>query len=174
MRIGTVTGIQYQLGEKIVTLPYPKVFKRPEASENITEPYTVISTGYCYYPYSLTTSISAEGECKGISKNSNAYKLLFMDSENTQGGGYWLASSYVLANNGGAEFGLCCVLNGGMYRSILWDTGSGAIIDDFFEGYSDTDCNVESNTHGIRAVVSLNYDVKLVSTDNSNEWNIEG
>ena len=97
-----------------------------------------------------------------------------MDSENSENKDYWIASSYALATNTDAQFGLYCVFKGGVYINTLWDASQGATIvdEDWGWSYSDTDCTVDSNVHGIRAVVSLNYEVKLTPTANGSEWNI--
>jgi hypothetical protein len=68
---------------------------------------TLKSTFYSYYPYTLTAFDSTSGDVVGISTTSNAYKMLFRNSENTSNANYWLASSYILANvNDGVTFGV--------------------------------------------------------------------
>ncbi len=99
---------------------------------------TETSTYYYYYPDTLTTSDS--GTTVGIAKTTPAYKLLFRNAEDTSNCSYWLASSCVFAANSCSNFGLRFVHSGGIVRSYtLWDSNVYA----------------SSNSHGVRAVVSL-------------------
>ena len=104
---------------------------RKIGTDNVTS-ITVESTAYYYYPYSLTTSSSTTGECKGIATDSPAYEMLFgkaSDTSDGSGNAFWLASSYVDADSGISSFGLRRVDSGGGVRGYgLWnsygDTGS--------------------------------------------------
>ncbi len=117
-------------------------FWLPNTSANITSPYTVRSTSYYYYPYSLTPLSSTTGECKGIAKDSPAYILLFRDAANTKNVNYWLASSFVGAYEGYAYFGLRFVYEGFVNYRYVWFSGQGEL----------------SSTYGVRPVVSLASD----------------
>lgn len=98
---------------------------RKIGTDNVTS-ITVESTAYYYYPYSLTTSSSTTGECKGIATDSPAYKLLFRKADNSANCSYWLASSYVYAIGSNSYFGLRNVDSvGRVYYYDLWrSTGS--------------------------------------------------
>ena len=108
-------------------------------SNNITS-ITVESTDYYYYPYSLTYANSTTGECKGIAIDSAAYKLLFRNSEDSANCSYWLASSYVNADDNFSGFGLRYVYSAGcVYDYDLWYS------------YGETD----NSSLGVRAVVPV-------------------
>ena len=101
---------------------------RKIGTDNVTS-ITVESTAYYYYPYSLTTSSSTTGECKGIATDSPAYEMLFgkaSDTSDGSGNAYWLASSYVGANSSLSDFGLRNVYsNGRVSNCLLWYSGGG-------------------------------------------------
>ena len=100
---------------------------RKIGTDNVTS-ITVESTGYYYYPYSLTTSSSTTGECKGIATDSSAYKLLFGNADDSANCSYWLASSYVIAYSDDSGFGLRRVDSGGYVSSFnLWNSYGRAI-----------------------------------------------
>lgn len=115
---------------------------RKIGTDNVTS-ITVESTAYYYYPYSLTTSSSTTGECKGIATDSPAYEMLFgkaSDTSDGSGNAYWLASSFVYAGSNYSNFGLRCVNSDGRVNSYyLWLSG-GLTLDPSL---------------GVRAVVSL-------------------
>ena len=112
---------------------------RKIGTDNVTS-ITVESTGYYYYPYSLTESSSTTGECKGIATDSSAYKLLFRNADDSANCSYWLASSYVNAASNVSHFGLRLVGSGGRVSSYdLWGS----------------DGNPNNPSLGVRAVVSL-------------------
>ena len=115
---------------------------RKIGTDNVTS-ITVESTAYYYSPYSLTTSSSTTGECKGIATDSPAYEMLFgkaSDTSDGSGNAYWLASSYVRANSDFSHFGLRSVDSGGFVGNcILWNS------------YGDSG----HPSLGVRAVVSL-------------------
>ena len=96
---------------------------RKIGTDNVTS-ITVESTAYYYYPYSLTTSSSTTGECKGIATDSPAYEMLFgkaSDTSDGSGNAYWLASSYVYAYSNYSHFGLRIVYSGGNVGNYyLW------------------------------------------------------
>ena len=93
---------------------------RKIGTDNVTS-ITVESTGYYYYPYSLTASSSTTGECKGIATDSSAYKLLFRNADDSANCSYWLASSFVYANSSSSAFGLRHVYSdGGVSTYVLW------------------------------------------------------
>lgn len=112
---------------------------RKIGTDNVTS-ITVESTGYYYYPYSLTTSSSTTGECKGIATDSSAYKLLFRNADDSANCSYWLASSYVYANSNISYFGLRHVYSDGTVSIYgLWRSIGSTI----------------NPSLGVRAVVSL-------------------
>ena len=115
---------------------------RKIGTDNVTS-ITVESTAYYYYPYSLTTSSSTTGECKGIATDSPAYEMLFgkaSDTSDGSGNAFWLASSYVRADSDISAFGLRNVdSDGGVYSCFLWNSNG----------------NTYSPSLGVRAVVSL-------------------
>ena len=96
---------------------------RKIGTDNVTS-ITVESTAYYYYPYSLTTSSSTTGECKGIATDSSAYKLLFRNADDSANCSYWLESSYVRAHSNSSGFGLRIVnLGGSVIIYDLWNSG---------------------------------------------------
>ena len=115
---------------------------RKIGTDNVTS-ITVESTAYYYYPYSLTTSSSTTGECKGIATDSPAYEMLFgkaSDTSDGSGNAYWLASSYVVAYSNYSYFGLRFVgSDGGVSNYGLWGS----------------DGDTYDPSLGVRAVVSL-------------------
>ena len=112
---------------------------RKIGTDNVTS-ITVESTAYYYYPYSLTTSSSTTGECKGIATDSPAYKLLFRKADDSANCSYWLASSYVGADSHNSSFGLRRVDSDGRVGNYgLWDSNGGT----------------SNPSLGVRAVVSL-------------------
>lgn len=99
---------------------------RKIGTDNVTS-ITVESTGYYYYPYSLTTSSSTTGECKGIATDSSAYKLLFRNADDSANCSYWLASSFVRARGNYSVFGLRGVYSDGgvnNYSSLWYSDGA--------------------------------------------------
>lgn len=115
---------------------------RKIGTDNVTS-ITVESTAYYYYPYSLTTSSSTTGECKGIATDSPAYEMLFgkaSDTSDGSGNAFWLASSYVYAGSNCSYFGLRRVYSGGFVNYyLLWGSHG----------------NTSGPSFGVRAVVSL-------------------
>lgn len=115
---------------------------RKIGTDNVTS-ITVESTAYYYYPYSLTTSSSTTGECKGIATDSPAYEMLFgkaSDTSDGSGNAYWLASSDVGANSSNSGFGVRYVNSDGYVNNYdLWNSDGGTY----------------SPSVGVRAVVSL-------------------
>ena len=109
---GSISYYEHPDGKKIGT-------------DNVTS-ITVESTSYYYYPYSLTTSSSTTGECKGIATDSSAYKLLFRNADDSANCCYWLASSYVGAGSSNSDFGLRYVYPyGHVYIYSLWRSRGG-------------------------------------------------
>lgn len=98
---------------------------RKIGTDNVTS-ITVESTAYYYYPYSLTTSSSTTGECKGIATDSPAYEMLFgkaSDTSDGSGNAFWLASSYVYAGSDYSDFGLRGVYSAGRVIGYsLWSS----------------------------------------------------
>ena len=142
---GTVTGVKYEsknVANKSGTSTSYTKFRLPNTSANITSPYTVRITSYSYYPYSLTTSDETTGECKGITKDSPAYILLFRDAANTINVNYWLVSSLEDASEGDVYFGLRNVSEGRVNYCSLWNSLDGG----------------HSGTFKVRPVVSLASD----------------
>ena len=107
-------------------------FWLPNTSTNITSPYTVTSTYYCY-------DVDTDTD---LAKGSDAYSLLFRDDDQY----YWLASSFVDADEGRAGFGLLYVYNGDVTGCDLW-------------GSDDGECY---GTCAVRPVVSLASDFQPV------------
>lgn len=106
-----------------------KSYEHPDGrkigTDNVTS-ITVESTGYYYYPYSLTTSSSTTGECKGIATDSSAYKLLFRNADDSANCSYWLASSCVYASTYYSDFGLHRVgSDGNVGAYYLWHSYGG-------------------------------------------------
>ncbi len=144
---GTVYGAGqfYEYGNKVTytgSISYEHPDGRKIGTDNVTS-ITVESTAYYYYPYSLTTSSSTTGECKGIATDSPAYEMLFgkaSDTSDGSGNAFWLASSYVLAYSDASSFGLRRVYSGGYVGGyLLWIS----------------DGNANNPSLGVRAVVSL-------------------
>lgn len=123
------------------------LFRKPQAGvrENITSAYDVISTAYTYNVYT---------ESNLNDKNSNVYKMLFGVGDQK----YWLASSFVYADKGHANFGMRYIINASVSKDVQWYSAGG-------EG---------KNEFGVRPVVYLKSNIKLTPTaENSGEWNIE-
>lgn len=99
---------------------------RKIGTDNVTS-ITVEGTYYYYYPYSLTTSNSTTGECKGIATDSSAYKLLFRNADDSANCSYWLASSCVYAYSNNSSFGLRLVFSDGNVGCyVLWNSRGAA------------------------------------------------
>lgn len=103
------------------------------------------STWYKYYPYSLTSSDSFSGDCKGINKNDLAYEFIFGKYENGvdhgKGNFDWLASKSVACDIGASTFGIRYIEKvGRVVSATLADTGTG--------GGPVSNC-------GVRAIISL-------------------
>ena len=112
---------------------------RKIGTDNVTS-ITVENTCYYYYPYSLTTSSSTTGECKGIATDSPAYKLLFRKADDSANCSFWLASSFVYAYSSNSGFGLRRVYSDGSVNGCyLWYSYGGTY----------------SSTLGGRAVVAI-------------------
>ena len=138
----TASGSTATNGKTNTTIAISK-YEHPDGrkigTDNVTS-ITVESTHYYYYPYSLTTSSSTTGECKGIATDSSAYKLLFRNADDSANCSYWLASSLVGAYSNISYFGLRNVLSGGRVSGyILWDSGG----------------NTDNPSLGVRAVVPV-------------------
>ena len=104
------------------SISYEHLDGRKIGTDNVTS-ITVESTGYYYYPYSLTTSSSKTGECKGIATDSSAYKLLFRNADDSANCSYWLAFSCVGAGSNYSAFGLRYVYSGGCVNYYgLWSS----------------------------------------------------
>lgn len=97
---------------------------------------TLKSTGYGYYPTTLTTSSS--GDIKGITTDSNEYKTLF-------GQNYWIASSYVYTSTGYVYFGMYRVYSSYVNGIGLYSSGG----------------NTNDPSYGVRPVVSLSSDIQV-------------
>ena len=131
-------GLTYTGG--LINGKYEHVDGRKIGPGGNTSSITETSTWYYYYPYSLTSSDSTTGTCKGISTTSKAYKLLFRNAEDSANCSYWLASSYVLTYSNSSTFGLRRVYTSGLVNYCsLWYSGG----------------NTYSPSLGVRAVVSL-------------------
>lgn len=110
--------------------------------QNGLDSITIKNTHYWYYPDSLTNTEST-GEVKGISKTSDAYKMLFGASTATAaktGNKYWLAS-----HSNGTYLDVCtfntfCVREGGYVRAYNTWNSTGEIYQASF---------------GVRAVVTI-------------------
>ena len=138
----TASGSTATNGKTNTTIAISK-YEHPDGrkigTDNVTS-ITVESTHYYYYPYSLTTSSSTTGECKGIATDSSAYKLLFRNADDSANCSYWLASSLVGAYSNISYFGLRNVLSGGRVSGyILWNSGG----------------NTDNPSLGVRAVVPV-------------------
>ena len=135
----TATGISATNGQKSTGgLSYEHPDGRKIGTDNVTS-ITVESTYYNYCPYSLTSSSSTTGECKGIATDSLAYKLLFRKSDDSANCSYWIASSCVFASIV-SNFGMLRVNpDGGVSFNGLWNS----------RGFA------SDPSLGVRAVVSL-------------------
>lgn len=124
------------------SITYEHPDERKIGSNGVTS-ITVKNTYYSYYPYSLTTSNSATGECKGIITSSPAYEMLFgkaTDTSADKGNKYWIGSSYIYADNKGVSFGIRNIYSEGrMGGCRLWRSNSGT----------------DSDSSGVRAVVPI-------------------
>lgn len=111
------------------------------------EEITIIGNEYRYFPTTLTTEET--GEVKGIKNTSKVYDILFKDAE------YWLASSFVVADTNSVAYGMRRVRGQKVVGAALWRS-----------------YGLSSNpSHGVRAVVELESNVKLVKNE-ENIYNI--
>ena len=125
---------------------------------NIQEIVTLTGSYYLYYSYSLTNSSSTTGEKKGISKDSNEYKTLFMDILEKENIDYWMSTPCVRNNNSIADFDMFYVnSNGGVTGYNLYNS----------RGYADTDYSL-----GVRPVVNLKSDIQLEWDADNNCYDI--
>ena len=115
--------------------------------ESISEPTTIKSTAYSYYPDTLGTfpaSQVAEGqELQGISSSSPAYDMLFNIPNNP----YWIASDFVITRPGSADWGCFCV-------NTSSDTGFVNFVG-IWSSYS----HANSRNYGVRPVVQLKSEI---------------
>ncbi len=124
-------------------------------SSDITSPFTIQSTAYSYFPETLGSfpgSVVASGQTmEGISTSSPAYDMLFKPQSNIP---YWLASPCVIADSGGASWGLFIVTPPGMVTGgNLWGSSGGS----------------GSDSGGVRPAVSLKSNItpSLVTEGNA-------
>ena len=114
---------------------------------NITEPTTIESTGYSYFPDTLgifPASQVAEGqELQGISSSSPAYDMLFNIPNNP----YWIASDFVITRPGSADWGCFCVNT---------SSDSGFVN---FVGIWSSYSHANSRNYGVRPVVQLKSEI---------------
>ena len=139
----TATGSSTTNGNTYTgSITYEHSDGRKIGTDNVTS-ITVTNTYYSYYPYSLTTSNSTTGECKGIPTSSPAYEMIFgkaTDTSASSGNNYWLASSYVYSDNKGVSFGIRSIYpEGRMGGCRVWRSNRG----------------VDSDSCGVRAVVPI-------------------
>ena len=112
--------------------------KLPRATAN--SEFTIKSNYYYYYPETLTDNSNRGSELR----NTAWYTLLFANT-NSNDTYYWLASPSVLADYGMACWDLHWVYIGGVNSRTLW-------------------CSIDGShapSYGVRAVVSLGYDVQV-------------
>lgn len=121
-----------------------KEWREVKQGENVT----LKSTYYSYYPTTLTSSESDEK--KGLMVESEEYKMLFMNSDNSAGANYWLASYFIriFTEGGYINYGLRVVNEEEVQRSYLV-----SYITENAEQY------------GVRAVVSLSSDVNIIEDE---------
>lgn len=139
-------------------------FKKPDGNslEIGTETITLTSNYYEYYPETLTNQ--SDNSKKQELKNDNAwYEMIFGNTlDNSQKKSlYYLASSICECTNSGYYLKMLTVINNGCI-------GNDSSITTLFwsmVGDSIQKC-------GVRAVVSLNSDTKLVA-NGDNAWNIQ-
>ena len=151
-------GKVWYKGEQAVTTEkssrYTKFLKLGESS-NITEPFTIKSTYYSYFPETLGSfsgSAVASGQTmEGISTSSPAYDMLFKLQSDIP---YWLASASVYAREGFAMWRLFMIHPRRVvaYFSLWLSYGGNS-----------------KDSYGVRPVVSLKSNITptLKSTDDS-------
>lgn len=112
------------------------------------------SNAYYYWPTTLIDSY--DGDKIGLSDTSEAYYMLFRDYNNTSSNiTYWLANTYVETRT------TSCVW--GMY-GINMSKGNVGL-------YSTTNGSQTEDTYGIRAVIILDSDVKLIE-NGEHSWKL--
>ena len=128
-------------------------FMLPGQSSNITEPFTIQSTYYKYYPETYgpfpASAVASGQNMEGLSSSSPAYDMLFKPQSNIP---YWLASPCVYVYAGFVYWELFWVGPPGMVAYVpMWGSGS---------GWQECAC-------GVRPAVSLKSNVTptLKSTD---------
>ncbi len=132
-----------------------------ELTSDMTEGINVTSTYYQYKPDTLTNEyrVASGTTAPGLATNSEAYYMLFKSPTSTTTDIlYWLGSSFVTAYGSVADFGVHSVYSGCVGGCALWDSTDGAVDGD-------------DACYGVRAVVSLQSDVKLTSSG-SNYWTL--
>ena len=124
---------------------YTKFWKIGENS-NITEPLTVKSTFYSYYPETLGSfpgsNVASGQTMEGVATTSAAYDMLFKTQSNKS---YWIASPCVNAGGGYVGWGLFVYTYVGMFSN-------GALANSL-NGTS-------TNRGGVRVVVSLKNNIQ--------------
>ncbi|MBP3830986.1 MAG: hypothetical protein ILA02_01200 [Clostridia bacterium] len=149
-------GEVWYKGDQAVTTEkssdYTKFIKLGESS-NITEPFTVKSTYYNYYPETLGnfqgSAVTSGQNMEGISTSSPAYDMLFKPQSNIS---YWLASPCVNTYAGIGYWALFIVSRRGTVDGgSLWRSNNGSY----------------SCTYGVRPAVALKSTITptLKSTD---------
>ena len=136
-------GRVYYQGTKAITKKTQSTvatFKPLGERGDITEPYTVDSTAYMYYPTTLT-EVSDDNQSVGLAKNSVEYDMLFRPPYTP----YWIASPCVDASEYGVGWTLFIVNSGAINLCGFWTSGNGE--------YSDV------GALGVRTVVSLKSDI---------------
>lgn len=153
-------GKVWYKGDQAVTTEksssYTKFLKLRESS-NITEPFTIKSTYYYYFPETLgsfpSSAVASGQTMEGISTSSPAYDMLFKPQSNTP---YWIASPCVFAREGYVDWNVFMVSSPGMVTArsrSLWGSNYGS----------------SNITYGVRPVVSLKSTItpNFVSKDES-------
>ena len=114
---------------------------------------TLTSTGYEYYP--TTLDYSQIGDIVGLTRDSEAYKMLFRNEANTSNTHYWLGSSIVVTDVCETFLGLRYVAAGVVRCYPTWWTVTGE----------------NEGSFGVRAVVYLDSNVTLTS-NGTNSWTL--
>lgn len=123
------------------------------STTNLKEITSFESTYYIYNPRTLISSDETKYPTKGIEQDTDAYKMLFRNIEDTENSKYWLATQAVMGGHYCVGYGFRVIIDG--------------IVRAYSTVYSDV---VPGNYNlGVRAVVSLAQDV-VVTEGTTTDW----
>lgn len=120
--------------------------KKVERFDEKNNGQKIESNYYTYFPTTLTTNDAESGA--GLSKESDAYKLLFRNSDNSANAEYWLADSFTRAITGYFVWGVRAIKDGEVQKGGYFLFSSDGI-------------ELAGINKGVRAVVRISSSANL-------------